>query len=495
MNNIDIGLNDAREQVVDLSKELLVLRLAFGKLKATARDAFAPITVALTEGLQQATFAATRLIKKVGAVIAALFGVKVAQDKVTKAVAATGRAARRSLAGFDQLERLNGGSGGSAAVTASASSIQLTPELSAIAEKLRALLAPLQAIDLTPLRFTLARLGESFRALAQTIGTALEWAWYTVLTPFVAWVAERLAPLFTMTLKAALDTVTAALSPLGAGFGALMTAMQPVFAFLGSTVQTALAAVRTRMEQLGAAVTEKGAAITGIFQNIGQVITGLWQLVAPILGELRFQWSQTFQEIGAVTARVRGFVVDGLYAVTEVLAGVFTGDWKRAWDGVVTACKAGVNLVIGLLNRLLSALTGAVNGVVRTVNKLRFTAPDWVPGIGGKAFGFQLKTVTTPQIPYLAKGAVLPANRPFLAMVGDQRHGTNVETPLSVIQDAVAQVLGDRLDGMMAGFDATVEELRRLHDTVSAIEVGDAVIGKAAARYQQKMAVVHGRSY
>jgi hypothetical protein len=192
---------------------------------------------------------------------------------------------------------------------------------------------------------------------------------------------------------------------------------------------------------------------------------------------------------------VLGFVVDGLYAVTEVLAGVFTGDWQRAWDGVVTACKAGVNLVIGLLNRLLSALTGAVNGVVRTVNKLRFTAPDWVPGIGGKAFGFQLKTVATPQIPYLAKGAVLPANRPFLAMVGDQRHGTNVEAPLSTIQEAVAQVLSDRLDGMMAGFDATVEELRRLHDTVSAIEVGDAVIGKAAARYQQKMAVVHGRSY
>ena len=499
MSNIDIGLEDAKVQVADISKELLVLRLAFGKLKAAARDAFAPITVALTEGLQKAVFAATRLVRKIGAVIAALFGVKVAQDKVTQAVSATGKVLRRSLAGFDQLERLDGNSGGSGGAevvgTVVRANVQLTPELAAIAEKIRALLAPLQAIDFFPLRFTLARLGESFQALAGQIGEAVEWAWYTVLTPFITWVAERLAPMFTVTLKAAMDAVSAALTPLGSGFAALFAALQPVFQFIGSTVMTALAGVRTRMEQLGAAVAEKGAVITGIFQNIGLCITAMWQAVAPILGELRFQWKATFEELGAVASRVLGSALDALQGVTAFLAGVFTGNWQQAWNGVVTVCKAGINLVVGLLNGLLSALTGAVNGVVRAVNKLRFTAPDWVPGIGGKSFGFHLKTVTTPQIPYLARGAVLPANRPFLAMVGDQRHGTNVEAPLATIQEAVAQVLGDRLDGLLAGFDATVTELRQLRDTVSAIEVGDDVIGKASARYQQKMAVVHGRAY
>ena len=63
------------------------------------------------------------------------------------------------------------------------------------------------------------------------------------------------------------------------------------------------------------------------------------------------------------------------------------------------------------------------------------------PEFGGKTFGFSLKTVTAPAIPYLAKGAVLPANKPFMAVVGDQRHGTNVEAPLTTIQEAVAVVL------------------------------------------------------
>ena len=496
MNNIDIGLDDARVQVVDLSKELLVLRLALGKLKAAIADAVAPVAVVLTEGLQRAVFAAIRLVKKIGAVIAALFGMQAAQRAVTKAVTATGKAIRRSLAGFDQIERLgsNGGSG-TGTVTALQSVYRLTPELAAIVERIRAILAPLQNLDFFPLRFTLARLGEAFRVLAGQIGSAMEWVWYNVLTPFTAWVIERLAPMFNMTLRAAIQAVTAVLGPLGQGFSYVLATLQPVFAFLGSTVMTCLGAVRTAFEQLGATVGEKGSAITGILQTVAQAITAMWQTVYPILAELRFQWKQTFEGMGQVVSQTLGNVSDALYGVTEFLAGAFTGNWDRAWDGICKGLRGTVNTVIGLLNLLLTAFTGAFNGVIRAVNKLSFTAPNWVPGIGGKRFGFNLKTVSAPQIPYLARGAVLPANRPSLAMVGDQRHGTNIEAPLSVIQEAVAAVLADRLDGMMAGFDATVEELRKLHDTVSTIEVGDAVIGKAAARYQQRLAIMQGRRY
>ena len=70
---IDIGLEDARLEIVDLSKELLVLRLAFGKLKAAA----APVAAVLVTGLQKAVFWATRLVRKISAVVAALFGMQV----------------------------------------------------------------------------------------------------------------------------------------------------------------------------------------------------------------------------------------------------------------------------------------------------------------------------------------------------------------------------------------------------------------------------------
>jgi hypothetical protein len=130
--------------------------------------------------------------------------------------------------------------------------------------------------------------------------------------------------------------------------------------------------------------------------------------------------------------------------------------------------------------------------VIRGANKLSFAVPDWVPGVGGRSFGLNIPQVSAPQIPYLAQGAVLPAIRPFMAIVGDQRHGTNVEAPLTTIQEAVANVMDDQLSAMMEGFRALIEENRLLRQTVEAIEIGDEVIGSAATRYQRRQQYVYG---
>ena len=95
-------------------------------------------------------------------------------------------------------------------------------------------------------------------------------------------------------------------------------------------------------------------------------------------------------------------------------------------------------------------------------------------------------------VPYLASGAVIPPNAPFMAVLGDQRHGTNVEAPLSTIQEAVAAVMGDQVSAMMAGFNALLEENQRLRQVVEGIELGDTVIGQAADRYSRKMAIMRG---
>ena len=76
------------------------------------------------------------------------------------------------------------------------------------------------------------------------------------------------------------------------------------------------------------------------------------------------------------------------------------------------------------------------------MRNINITIPSWIPVFGGKTISFGSKRLSFPQIPYLASGAVLPANRPFLAVVGDQKHGTNVEAPLATIKQAVAEVLG-----------------------------------------------------
>lgn len=108
------------------------------------------------------------------------------------------------------------------------------------------------------------------------------------------------------------------------------------------------------------------------------------------------------------------------------------------------------------------------------------------------SMNFTASTMPNLKIPALAEGRVLPANHPFLAMVGDQKHGTNVEAPLSTIQEAVALTMEDNTNGMMAGFEALQAELQQLRAVVEGIEVGDSTIGKAANRYNQKMAVIRG---
>ena len=103
-----------------------------------------------------------------------------------------------------------------------------------------------------------------------------------------------------------------------------------------------------------------------------------------------------------------------------------------------------------------------------------------------------MRTVSAPQIPYLAKGAVLPAGKPFLAMVGDQHHGTNIEAPLSTIQEAVALVMEDQTEAILQGFTASVQVQREILQAVLGIHIGDDMIGRAVSRYQQKMAVMRG---
>ena len=154
--------------------------------------------------------------------------------------------------------------------------------------------------------------------------------------------------------------------------------------------------------------------------------------------------------------------------------------------------KSAVNGVITLLNGMVSRLVSALNAVVKAANKLSFTVPEWVPAVGGKQFGVNLPTVSTPKIPNLAKGAVLPAGKPFLAVVGDQHHGTNVEAPLSTIQEAVALVMEDQTGAILRGFEASVGVQKEILEAVLGIQIGDEVLGRAVNRYNRRMAVIQG---
>ena len=92
-------------------------------------------------------------------------------------------------------------------------------------------------------------------------------------------------------------------------------------------------------------------------------------------------------------------------------------------------------------------------------------------------------------IPRLAQGAVIPPNREFMAVLGDQKHGTNIEAPLSTIQEAVAVELQQQIAAMMAGFEAVVKAIQE-KDT--SITIGDDAIGRSNARHEERMSIIHG---
>ena len=77
-------------------------------------------------------------------------------------------------------------------------------------------------------------------------------------------------------------------------------------------------------------------------------------------------------------------------------------------------------------------------------------------------------------------------------MVGDQRHGTNVEAPLATIQEAVALVMQDQTSAILAGFQASIDVQRDILEAVLGISIGDDVIGAAVDRYNHKMAIMRG---
>ena len=191
--------------------------------------------------------------------------------------------------------------------------------------------------------------------------------------------------------------------------------------------------------------------------------------------------------LGAVIGNIMDVasgIFNALGGVIDFITGIFTGNWKKAWNGVkdifsgvfkslVSIVKAPLNGIIGLLNAAISALNILIGGL----NTISFDVPSWVPYIGGKKFGFNIPEI--PKIPYLAQGAVIPPNQQFLAVLGDQKKGTNIEAPLDTIKQALAEVMVQQ----SAGVTGPVTFI---------LKVGESTLGRATLKSLNEIARQNG---
>ena len=256
---------------------------------------------------------------------------------------------------------------------------------------------------------------------------------------------ENLAAIVTDAIKAIQRLWTSTLEPVLAAFFDAITNIAKVFGtrwteIIGPILHSIGDGFQSMWENTLRPVYEN------LLETLGYVtkfILDLWNnVLAPLINwlveVLAPRFTHVFEQIWSLIQTVAGNIGQSLNGLLEILrgiidfiVGVFTGNWKKAWQGIVSIFKgvwntlSGVvkvvlNAVIGVINVALGAISGAINSIIRAVNKISFKAPDWIPGVGGKTLGFNIKQVGNWKIPYLASGAVVTS--PTLAMVGEGKY-------------------------------------------------------------------------
>ena len=174
--------------------------------------------------------------------------------------------------------------------------------------------------------------------------------------------------------------------------------------------------------------------ITGFFsEQWGKLKTDIqdtWDSICNLVSE----------KVETLKTNIQDKFTDIKNKVAEIWDSVKTKT-SEIWEDVKNVIKNPINGILGFIERLVNGIVDGINTMIRALNKLHFDVPDWIPGMGGKSFGFNLNELAHVSIPKLAQGAVLPPNKEFLAVLGDQNQGTNVEAPLDTIKQALLEAL------------------------------------------------------
>lgn len=257
------------------------------------------------------------------------------------------------------------------------------------------------------------KLQESMASLAETI------------LPLVTLATEKISELITWFTNLDKSTQTAILTAL-----ALVAAISPISGII-SGIGTAISFIAANpivlliaaIVGLVALIVTKGQEIIGILQSVDDFLQGVFavdwtNIFGPVLGNI-------LNGFFANVANIWNGIKQIFEGVINFIQGVFTGNWQQAWEGVkqifsgvwdtfVGIVKAPINAIIGLINGLIGAINMAIGGL----NSLKISVPDWIPGIGGKSFGFNIPSI--PNIPYLAKGGTVLSGSAIVGEAGPE---------------------------------------------------------------------------
>lgn len=216
-------------------------------------------------------------------------------------------------------------------------------------------------------------------------------------------------------------------------------------------------------------------SVIQLFQLLLDSIKNIWigatswfnsTVIQPLINLFLGIWSSLIN--GAQNAWL------GIKNVFSSVASFFQNTFSNAWSKVKAVFSTGGKIFDGIKDGIVSAFTSVVNAIIRGINKVISipfnginTALKKIKNIdilGAKPFKGIVNTISIPQIPMLAQGAVIPPNAKFLAMLGDQKNGKNLEAPESLIRKIVREESGAEREIVLNGtfiIQCDVEEIGR----------------------------------
>ena len=220
--------------------------------------------------------------------------------------------------------------------------------------------------------------------------------------------------------------------------------------------------------------------INFLVDTFGPVISDIFNIV----------WNTIMEVVGNIIDIVKD-VMSIFNGLIEFLANVFTGQWEDALNNLVDIGKDAfrllvdvirvpVNIIIGILNTIARAFVEVVNWIVRAINKIHVEIPSWVPFVGGKSIGFNLREVQYTGIPYMANGGVVSS--PTLAMIGEYAGASQnpeIITPQNILRETIDASNSNMVSAL---YQMCQEVIKAIDDVDMSVSIGDDVIAQSTKR-------------
>ena len=218
-----------------------------------------------------------------------------------------------------------------------------------------------------------------------------------------------------------------------------------VWNLMATIVTTPLNLIKTLVNQVFEFI--KNFVLSPFSKFVNGIFKTDWTKAFGIIGDYMNGWAQNIKNLFDSVKQIFNGIVN-------FVNGVLSGNWRRAWNGIknifagiwnamASVVKSPVNLIISFMNAMLRGFQRMQNGFASAMNHMNIRLPKWLQKFTGwSSVGFNIGYWSPNYIPYLAKGAVIPPNKEFMAVLGDQKNGNNIEAPESLIRQIVREESG-----------------------------------------------------